>query len=93
MSAVEPKVGDIVVYVGVPSFRYPGAAQTWLDRRDKQIKFLVTGTFHGAGWLHDGNEQFGYLHELNTTWLGDKCYARLASLRVVRRASYEDVAS
>jgi hypothetical protein len=84
-----PKLGDIVVYVAAP---IPGESQIWRDRRDSGTQFLVVAVLHGEPWMHDGAEPTISLYPVGAAW-GDRFYTRSSDLRVVRRASYEDVAS
>jgi hypothetical protein len=87
-NTTESKVGDIVVYVAEPT---PGEGQMWRDRRENGTRFLVVAVL-SADWSTRG-EPVVYLHAAGTPTTGDEFYAWPSQVRVVRRASYEDVAS
>jgi hypothetical protein len=89
-STTEPKVGDIVVYVGEP---VPFETQIWRDRRENQTQFLVTAVLSGEWSPSDGDEPVVCLHAAGKPSTGDQCYVWPSEVRVVRRASYEDAAS
>lgn len=84
MTAPEPQVGDIVVYVG------DNPNLSWRTRRDERAEFIVTQVAEDSTGVHAVEL---HLPEHPKWREKDWIIVRADVLRVMRRASYTDVSA